>query len=78
MASRIDPRAAAQAWREIKAFATIPVIASGHVDDLDEYFKALVPSACPEPAYYGSDELKCLKCGRIWDAHEDRPDCGVS
>lgn len=30
---------------------------------------------CPDPAHWGADQYKCLKCGRVWDRDDDKPNC---
>jgi hypothetical protein len=31
---------------------------------------------CPRPVMQGSDEYHCTVCGRTWDVHDERPQCG--
>lgn len=52
---------------------------------LDEYFKINAPQVpipapgqnCGPVAMHGGDEYKCLKCGRVWDIHEEKPTCTI-
>ena len=72
---------ARDAWRYLRAQGKAP---SGwpETTELDEYFQlgsSTEPKAiCPDPARWGADQYKCLRCGRIWDRDDERPDCGVS
>lgn len=34
----------------------------------------LKPKGC-SPVRQGSDEYRCLTCGRVWDTHEAKPEC---
>lgn len=33
--------------------------------------------SCGPVTRYGADQNKCLKCGRMWDISEDKPDCEI-
>lgn len=47
---------------------------------LDE-LQAAVAARTPKPlkgcapVRQGSDEYRCLTCNRVWDSHEDKPNC---
>ena len=79
----ISDKDAAIAWRNLKEFVQLPNHVRGHVQDLDEYFRAkLAPPAppvrCNELAQvWGMDQYKCPKCGVMWDRDEERPDCRI-
>lgn len=74
---------ARSAYRRLGAAGLLPSYRA-EVQMLDAYFKVpkynstgVTPASCPEPMGWGTDQFKCMRCGRIWDRGEQKPDCDI-
>lgn len=67
---------AARAWRDMRQYVSPGVNRpdlSTAWHTVNNYFKE--HGTCPEPVRHGADEMRCLKCHRVWERGEDKPPC---